>query len=109
MRSQTPGLILSGALAVALMCLFHFPSNPIVLGQEIFGEFTGVVTDPTGGAVGDANVTIINKLTGRTFAAKTSSDGVYIARDIEPGHYEVRIERPGFSPAEVADVNLLLG
>ena len=83
--------------------------GPLGLAQERFGELNGAVTDASGAAVPNATVTLTNKTTGRVTNVSTGSDGSYVARNLEPGHYSVRIEAKGFSAFEVPDVNLLVG
>src|SRR5262245_44535413 len=81
----------------------------ILLAQERFGEINGVITDPSGAAVPNATVSITNKDTNRVITLKSGRDGAYIATNIEPGRYKVRVEATGFSADEVTDVNLLVG
>jgi hypothetical protein len=78
-------------------------------GQERFGQFEGTAKDSSGAVLPGASVTITNKTTARSLNSKTGSDGSYIVRDIEPGHYQLRFEAQGFSAYEVPDVNLLVG
>jgi hypothetical protein len=80
-----------------------------VLAQERFGEINGVVTDPSNAAVPNATVTLTNKDINRTTTVTTRSDGTYIASNIEPGHYKIRVEARGFAADEIPEVNLLLG
>lgn len=79
---------------VALMIVFGLPASS--LAQESTGSIEGVVTDPTGAVIPGATVTITNKATGRTITLTTSGGGVYVARALQPGHYEVKVEAPGF-------------
>ena len=78
-------------------------------GQERFGEIVGVATDPSGAVLPNVAVSLTNKLSNRTYRTVTGGDGAYVAHDLEPGHYRVRFEVPGFATYEVGDVNLLLG
>ena len=80
-----------------------------VLGQKRFGELFGVVTDASGAALPGATVIITNKAIGKIFNTTTGSDGSYIARDLEPGRYTIRIEAKGFTPNEFPDVILIVG
>ncbi|MDX1983556.1 MAG: TonB-dependent receptor [Bryobacteraceae bacterium] len=77
--------------------------------QERFSEINGTATDPSGAVLPNVNVTVTNKGTGRVFQTTTGSNGAYLARNLEPGRYTVRFEVAGFTPYEVAEVNLLLG
>jgi hypothetical protein len=77
--------------------------------QERFGAVSGVVKDDSGAVLPGVTVTINNKGTGKTYTVVSGNDGAYRILDLEPGRYSVKFELQGFSPAEVADVNLLLG
>jgi len=77
--------------------------------QELFGQLTGTVADPTGAVISGATVTVTNNQTKRTVTVTSGQDGVYYVRDLDPGRYTVKIESAGFNPAEFPDVNLLLG
>jgi hypothetical protein len=60
------------------------------------GNIQGTITDPTGAAVPQAKVTILNKATGRTIDTTTTSSGVYTSGSLVPGVYTVRVEVSGF-------------
>jgi hypothetical protein len=77
--------------------------------QERFSALSGVVKDDSGAVLPGATVTITNKETRKIYTAVARDDGSYQVLDLEPGRYSVRVELSGFSPSEVADVNLLLG
>jgi hypothetical protein len=79
------------------------------LAQERFGALTGVVHDDSGAVLPGVTVAITNKATQKVYTAVTGSDGSYRLLDLEPGRYSVRYELSGFSPAEMPDVNVLLG
>ena len=95
--------IVTGVLAVLLS------ATAPIFGQERFGEINGVVTDPSGAAVPRATVMLTNKDINRSITVTSGSEGAYIATDIEPGHYRVRVTAPGFAASEVPNVNLLVG
>jgi hypothetical protein len=102
----------TGEIGSRLLIVFLALSIVSVLplsGQERFGQITGVVTDPSSGAVPNATVTLTNKDTNRTTTVKSGGAGSYIATDIEPGRYKIHVEAPGFSAGEIQDVNVLVG
>ena len=59
------------------------------------GIISGVVTDPSGGGVNRATVTMINKETGFTRTVNTSEDGSFQAQ-VPMGDYDVQTEARGF-------------
>src|SRR5712692_8276210 len=99
---------ISSRLLVVFLALSIVSILPLC-GQERFGQITGVVTDPSSGAVPNATVTLTNKDTNRTTTVKSGGAGSYIATDIEPGRYKIHVEAPGFSVGEIQDVNVLVG
>jgi len=77
--------------------------------QERFGNFLGVVTDPTGAAMPDVTVTLTNKDKNRVLTTKTDANGAYFFRNVEPGHYRFAFERVGFSRFEVPEALVSVG
>src|ERR1700748_1217329 len=79
-------------LAVVLMS--HQPAHAQANVQA--GSIQGVVTDPQGGVVPDAKVTITNKDTGATLDTTSTSAGTFTSGALIPGNYTVRVEAPSF-------------
>lgn len=92
-----------------LLCVLVLVGTLPTLGQERFGNISGVAADSTGAVVPQAQVTITNKATNRVFTTTTRDDGTYRAQEVEPGRYSVRFEKAGFSRMEVPDVIVLVG
>src|SRR5712691_7841946 len=63
---------------------------------QTFGEITGVVTDPAGGVVVGAAVTVTNPQTNFTRTATTNYAGNYTFPSLQPGIYNVKAEMQGF-------------
>src|SRR5271165_4678418 len=80
-----------------------------VHAQEAGGTILGAVTDPTGAAVGNANVTIKNTATGIERSMATNGEGLFVAPNLVPGSYQVRLEASGFSSVVENDVVLTVG
>lgn len=68
------------------------------------GAIRGTVTDPQGAVVPGATVVARNVETGVATRLTTSSAGFYLASELVPGKYSIRIEAQGFSPAEINDI-----
>jgi hypothetical protein len=72
------------------------------------GTMTGVVTDPSGAVVPDANVSIKDKATSYVQTISTNSVGRYTFVNLRPGDYEVTFTKAGFSkvtiPSDVIQV-----
>jgi hypothetical protein len=60
------------------------------------GQFTGVVTDPSGAAIANAKVTVTNLGTNLAISATTNQSGVYTAPELQIGTYRVEAEAKGF-------------
>ena len=85
-------LILSAALV-----LVGFALAPASFAQSLTsGGVTGTVTDPSGAAVPNANVTLKNNDTGATQNTTTNSTGAYRFALLNPGSYSLSVKAPGF-------------
>jgi len=84
------------ARSVAVLLTWSFFSCGSVWGQQVSGAITGYVTDPGGGAIAGAQVTITGVLTGVVTKAATDAAGLYFTPNLIPGKYSVGIVAPGF-------------
>src|SRR5436853_4519740 len=101
-------IALSRRFAPAVLAVLCFPLLCIqsVKAQTTFGSITGVVTDPSGAAVPNAQITVVNQDTGFSRRQSTANTGVYAVSNLAPGTYRVRIEAKGFNTQEKPDVPL---
>ena len=60
------------------------------------GTVRGQVTDPSGGAMTDATISLTTT-TGTTMDTTTNKDGVYEFRNLEAGNYEIKAVAKGFA------------
>jgi hypothetical protein len=83
--------------------------------QTVTGNITGMVTDPSGGALVGAAVTLVNEKTGESRNVNANEDGRFSFAAVQPGVYTVRVEQKGFQTLErrnttlSANENLALG
>jgi Carboxypeptidase regulatory-like domain/TonB dependent receptor len=70
------------------------------------GQFAGVVSDPTGAAIGNAKITIKNTGTDLTLTATTNASGNYIFTAVPIGTYNLNAEAPGFK--SISNNNVVL-
>src|SRR5579871_3990143 len=70
------------------------------------GALTGTVSDPAGGVVPGAVVTLTSTDTNQTRTLMTGADGVYKFSLLPPGTYRVRFSATGFKTAEVSSVTV---
>ena len=89
--------------AICILALAVYP----VVAQDTTGKIVGIVSDPSGGVVAGATVTVTN--TGTQVARRTSTDrqGYYQVLELPIGRYEIAAEAAGFSRMVVAAKNSL--
>ena len=73
------------------------------------GNITGTVTDSSGAAVPNANVTVTDTDTGVSRNLTTNGDGIYTANFLQPGHYEVIAGGGSFSKVDRKNLLLTVG
>jgi hypothetical protein len=76
------------------------------LSQLYTGSISGVVTDPSGGAIPGSKVTLFDENKGFSFTAATDSAGRYVLRSIPPGTYKISVEAPNFQGQQQEHVKL---
>ena len=64
--------------------------------QTFTGSVTGVVTDPAGGNVAGAKVTITNAATREVREALSNDLGRYTVQQLQPSQYTLKVTQPGF-------------
>ncbi len=69
--------------------------STLSFGQAISGDLTGVVKDPSGAYVSDADVTVTNLGTGFKQTLKSNPQGEYRFVNLPVGHYSVDVSAPG--------------
>ncbi len=94
-------------LSLALLLLFS--SIIFVHSQTITsGTVVGIVTDPSGAVVPNADVRIRQPETETIRTARTGSDGQYRFPFLKPGTYEITAEAKGFT-SSILKIQLLVG
>ena len=78
------------------------PGRQVYLGANVFGT----VTDPHGAVIPDATVSIANAQNNFALSASSNEEGAYRFDNLEPGTYDLRIEAPGFTPADMKGILL---
>jgi hypothetical protein len=70
--------------------------NEVDLSDLQPGQVGGIVTDPNGAVVVNANVTVVNKQTGATLSTRSDAEGRWLISNALPGPTTVRVESSGF-------------
>jgi predicted porin len=76
---------------------------------QVSAALSGTVTDPSGGAVANAIVTVTNLETGAVETATTDGGGHYQASGLTSGRFEIRAAKQGFTGAMRTGINLAAG
>jgi len=77
-----------------------------VASAQTFGEITGEVTDQSGAIAPNASVTATNTATNAARTTRTNEAGIYSFPAMVPGHYQVKVEAPGFQSAVRSNIEL---
>jgi outer membrane receptor for ferrienterochelin and colicin len=81
-------------LSLCVMWLLLFAVS--LTAQVQNGQFAGTVSDPTGAAIPNANVTVTNAGTALNLTVTTNSSGYYTVKEVPPGIYKITVEAPSF-------------
>ncbi|MFT4113792.1 carboxypeptidase regulatory-like domain-containing protein [Silvibacterium sp.] len=76
------------------------------IAQTDQGTITGVVMDPTGAAIPNADITLTNTDTGLVLKGKADSSGVYVFSPIKIGNYTISAGAQGFETTTQENVHL---
>jgi hypothetical protein len=95
------GLVL--CFCVATIC------SPLASAQTTYGSVAGAVTDPTGAAIADAQVTLTNAGTSEKRVQTTGPDGLYSFVNLIPAQYRIDVEKAGFKRITRPDVVVEVG
>ena len=98
---------------VLALCMF-LGLFGLFTGQQVYGQVTGgtilgTVTDASGSAVPNAEVTVTNTATSVATVLMTNDSGLYSAPNLIPGTYQVSVKATGFSNSVVTGINLTVG
>src|SRR3974377_5533 len=92
-------------LIVFVLAVFSAPAAYAQAGG-IVGEIQGVVKDPSGAAVPNAQVTAVNVGNGLTRSTTTDVSGVYHLPLLPLGYYKVTVQADGFAQYEQVGINI---
>src|SRR5271157_1541507 len=73
------------------------------------GAISGVVRDPSGGAVPGAKVTVTNTETGLARQIESNDAGQFMAPVLPPGRYKLLVGKEGFAQLETSDIDVSVG
>ncbi|HEX9928056.1 MAG TPA: carboxypeptidase regulatory-like domain-containing protein [Pyrinomonadaceae bacterium] len=93
------------SLSPAMLFLLALLSSS-TFAQQITATVTGTVSDPNAAVVPGATVTMTSVDTGLVKTATTNDDGQYTVAFLQPGNYNIRIEKTGFAPVTRENIQL---
>jgi hypothetical protein len=85
----------SQLMATALLALISLQSAD---AQNLTGQISGRVDDPSGSVIVGAPVELVNELNKQARQTQTDSTGGFLFVELLPGSYSLRIQQPGFRP-----------
>src|ERR1700689_1263824 len=100
---KSVGYVTLSALFLLLM------QSQRVFGQVDEGSISGLVQDPTGAVVPNAQVTLLNTDQGITLTTTTNGGGEYTFSPVRIGHYSVSVTAPGFSSTNQQNLQVTVG
>ncbi len=77
--------------------------------QGQYGSIGGRVVDATGAVVPAVTITVVNDETGQITTVVTDDGGRYLAPQLLPGFYSVRVEHAGFKALRITRVKVDVG
>ena len=94
------------AVRSLVFCLAGLLVSLPAFSQSTAGRILGSVTDQTGAALKGATVAIADLERGTSRSLTTDDAGEYVAPDLPPSTYKVRVEAHGFRAVEHTGVNV---
>jgi Carboxypeptidase regulatory-like domain/TonB dependent receptor len=95
-------------ILVALALVISVPHSASAQGAAT-AQLTGTVTDPSGGSIAGATVTVRNTDTNTSYTAISNDRGLYAVANLAPGNYELRVSNAGFANFTQTGVVLTVG
>lgn len=89
---------------ILVLCLLFAMSASPARGQAVYGSIIGTITDPQGGAVSGAKVTVTSATKNTSDETTTNESGNYTVTHLIPDVYNVTIEAQGFKTSTVKGV-----
>jgi hypothetical protein len=96
-------------LAIVAIAFFAVAHPSRMIAQVAGATLSGLVTDPTGAPIPEANLVATNVDTGVKTTIKSDKDGVYSVPNLLPGNYQVSVSAAGFSSKVATGITLTVG
>ena len=96
-------------LLAALFCFFAVAPSALFAQSASTGTVAGTVTDPSGGAIVGATVTLTDTATSIARTEATNDTGRYFFANVVPSKYTVSVSKTGFRVSKLVDQNVNIG
>jgi hypothetical protein len=90
-------VVLASLMAGDLDRTVPLPASSFLTSGLMPAQLEGVVTDPAGGVVPNAVVTVTNRQTGASWSARTDSRGHWVVSNLMPGSLMIDVQSVGFT------------
>src|ERR1017187_7344331 len=91
------------------IALLAFICACALFAQRDLATMAGTVTDPSGGVIANAKVTITEPATGQVYTLNTNSIGEFVRPALRASTYDVEVTASGFKKAEQKGILLQAG
>src|SRR5258708_39451649 len=107
MRRKMTICVSTARISRILLCAFlGVVSSVSAFPQSTAGRILGAVTDQSGAALRGATVVLTDVERGTSRTLSTDDAGQFVAPDLTPGTYKVRVEAHGFKSVQRTAVQL---
>src|ERR1700675_4591795 len=106
-RRASVTAVVGSILTIVLTLILTLPTS--VYSQIVGATLSGTVTDPSGGAIANASLSIKNMATGVITDVTTNGQGIYNAPNLLPGSYEATVSAAGFETKTLSNIVLAVG
>jgi len=96
-------------LLAALLCLFVVTPSSLFAQAISTGTVAGTVTDPSGGAIVGATVTLTDTATNIARTDVSNENGRYFFANVVPSKYSVSVSKTGFRVSKLIDQTVSVG
>ena len=94
--------------AIVLMLLICIGFEMITAQAPGTGAIKGMVYDPSGLAIQDAHIAVVNELTNAARTATTSATGAFSVSLLSPGPYSITVKAAGFAERTAKSINVVV-
>src|SRR5260370_8030837 len=106
---RCPSIYLSGLALLLATILMVAPTAVHSQSASATGRLEGTVTDSTGAAVPGAAVAVRNQNTGVSATLQSGAEGDFTFLYLDPGTYEVTIQKAGFNKLVLKNITVTVG